>query len=111
MSSGFGQLNQVQKLLGTDNVDPDVSAMRSEASSLNDRSKSFEKLQQASQLISQIFAELELMKKHEVEFCQKKFKKPIQQQRLQIVACLCACHRRRMIVKYNHEKKLEIKRF
>lgn len=51
------------------------------------------------------------MKKHDVEFYQKKFKKPVQQQRLLIVACLCACQRRRMIVKYNHEKKQEIKRF
>lgn len=51
------------------------------------------------------------MKKNQVESQLKEFKTPLQNQRLMIIACISACNRRRIIVRYNHEKLKEIKKF
>jgi len=112
LSGSFGNLGQIQKLADAGSAAANSSHNASSSGeSVVDKSRCFEKLMHTSQLASQVFSSLQKIKNDDVQFEQKKLKLPMHNIRLMIVAGLSSCQRRRMLVKYNHEKKQEIKKF
>ena len=69
-----------------------------------------EKLQQTSVLIGQVLSGVTHYKKGELEFQLKVFCEPIETFRLMIIGAMSACQRYKLIVRYNHMKKLEIQK-
>jgi len=61
--------------------------------------------------VSQVFTNITSVKKNQVETQVSQLSVAVRQMRLMIIATISACKRRRIVVKYNHDKQREIKKF
>ena len=69
---------------------------------------SYEQLRSTAALVGQVLDGVNTHKRNEVEYQMKAFRAPLETFRLMIIGAMSACQRYKLIVRFNHEKELEI---
>lgn len=82
--------------------------MQASQTSQRTGANSYEQLQQTAALVGQVLTGVTSHKKSEVQYQTETFRVPLESFRLMIIGAMSACQRYKLIVKFNHEKQLEI---